>query len=278
MEGLGFHLQEEATRQTLTQDVLKSSEIEGEILNTEQVRSSIARRLGMDVIGLVPSNRHVDGVVEIMLNATQRYGDDLSAERLFSWHAALFPTGRSGMYKIVAGAWRTNPHNSPMQVVSGPMGREIVHYQAPDSGPLDKQVRQFFGWLNASLHIDPVVKAGLAHLWFVTIHPFDDGNGRIARAITDMQLARADTNCQRFYSMSAQIQSERKTCYQMTETTQKGSLNVTAWLTWCLACFERALSNTDQIPAKVMRKAQFWKNPTTAHINARQQMMQPATG
>lgn len=273
MEGLGFHLKEEATLQTLTQDVLKSSEIEGEILNAEQVRSSIARRLGMDIVGLVPSDRHVDGVVEMLLNATQRYVDDLSAERLFGWHAALFPTGRSGMYKIVAGAWRTNPHNSPMQVVSGPMGRETVHYQAPNSELLNEQMRQFFVWFNAPLDIDPVLKAGLAHLWFVTIHPFDDGNGRIARAITDMQLARADTSSQRFYSMSAQIQSERKTYYQMLETTQKGSLNVTAWLAWFLACFDRSLSNTDQIFAKVMRKARFWENPTTAHINARQQMM-----
>ena len=273
MEGLGFHLKEEATLQTLTQDVLKSSEIEGEVLDADQVRSSIARRLGMHVMGLVPSDRHIDGVVEMMLDATQRYSEALNAERLFGWHAALFPTGRSSMYKIVVGAWRTNARNSPMQVVSGPLGRETVHYQAPDSDVLDGQMQQFLDWFNASLEMDPVLKAGLAHLWFVTIHPFDDGNGRIARAITDMQLARADTSSQRFYSMSAQIQAERKAYYQMLETTQKGSLDVTTWLAWFLACFDRALSNTDQILAKVMRKAQFWENPTITHINARQQMM-----
>lgn len=273
MEGLGFSLKEEATLQTLTQDVLKSSEIEGEILNPDQVRSSIARRLGMAVAGLVPSDRNVDGVVEMMLDATQRYSVALSDDRLFGWHAALFPTGRSGMYKIVVGDWRNNSKEDPMQVVSGAMGREVVHYQAPDSEILAHEMGQFINWFNTEMDIDPVLKAGLAHLWFVTIHPFDDGNGRIARAITDMQLARADETAQRFYSMSAQIKAERNAYYAMLEKTQKGPLDVTEWLTWFLSCYGRALSNTDQTLATVMQKAKFWENPATTTINDRQRLM-----
>jgi Fic family protein len=273
MEGLGFSLKEEATLQTLTQDVLKSSEIEGEILNPDQVRSSIARRLGMEVAGLIPSDRNVDGVVEMMLDATQRYNSELSDERLFGWHAALFPTGRSGMYKIVVGNWRDNRKDDPMQVVSGAMGREIVHYQAPDAEILNEEMAQFINWFNAMMDIDPVLKAGLAHLWFVTIHPFDDGNGRIARAITDMQLARADESAQRFYSMSAQIRVERKEYYEMLERTQKGGLDVTEWLEWFLSCYDRALSNTDQTLSTVMQKAKFWENPATEKLNDRQKLM-----
>lgn len=273
MEGLGFSLKEEATLQTLTQDVLKSSEIEGEILNPDQVRSSIARRLGMEVAGLIPSDRNVDGVVEMMLDATQRYNSELSEERLFGWHAALFPTGRSGMYKIVVGNWRNNTKDDPMQVVSGAMGREVVHYQAPDSEILGKEMQQFINWFNAMMDIDPVLKAGLAHLWFVTIHPFDDGNGRIARALTDMQLARADESSQRFYSMSSQIRAERNAYYNMLEKTQKGGLDVTDWLEWFLSCYDRALSNTDQTLATVIQKAKFWENPTTENINERQKLM-----
>jgi Fic family protein len=273
MEGLGFSLKEEATLQTLTQDVLKSSEIEGEILNPDQVRSSIARRLGMEVAGLVPSDRNVDGVVEMMLDATQKYNTALSDERLFGWHAALFPTGRSGMHKIVVGNWRDNSKDDPMQVVSGAIGRETVHYQAPDSDALKKEMTQFIKWFNATVDIDPVLKAGLAHLWFVTIHPFDDGNGRIARAITDMQLARADESAQRFYSMSAQIRIERNDYYDMLEKTQKGALDITEWLEWFLSCYDRALSNTDQTLGTVMQKAKFWENPATANINDRQKLM-----
>lgn len=273
MEGLGFNLKEEAILQTLTQDVLKSSEIEGEILNPDEVRSSIARRLGMDVAGLIPSDRNVDGVVEMMLDATQRYHADLTADRLFGWHAALFPTGRSGMYKIIVGSWRNNTKDDPMQVVSGAMGREKVHYQAPDSELLHEEMNLFINWFNNTDDIEPVVKAGIAHLWFVTIHPFDDGNGRIARAITDMQLARADGSAQRFYSMSAQIRNERNDYYTMLENTQKGTLDITAWLMWFLSCFDRALSNTDQTLGTVMHKAKFWEHIKTIGINERQRLM-----
>ena len=273
MEGLGFSLKKEATLQTLTLDVLKSSEIEGEILNPDQVRSSIARRLGMEVAGLVPSDRNVDGVVEMMLDATQRHNLDLSDERLFGWHAALFPTGRSGMYKIVVGSWRNNSKDDPMQVISGAMGRETVHYQAPDAELLEQEMKHFLTWFNSLMDIDPVLKAGIAHLWFVTIHPFDDGNGRIARAITDMQLGRADESTQRFYSMSAQIRVERNTYYSMLEKTQKGNLDITEWLKWFLVCYDRALSNTDQTLAKVMQKAKYWENTATANINDRQRLM-----
>jgi Fic family protein len=273
MEGLGFSLKEEATLQTLTQEVLKSSEIEGQILNPEQVRSSIARRLGIEVAGLIPSDRNVDGVVEMVLDATQRYTTELSNERLFGWHAALFPTGRSGMYKIIVGNWRDNSKDDPMQVVSCEMGHEIVHYEAPESKILANEMQQFVNWFNSTMDIDPVLKAGVTHLWFVTIHPFDDGNGRIARAITDMQLARADESTQRFYSMSAQIRVERNDYYEMLERTQKGGLDVTEWLEWFLSCYDSALSNTDKTLSTVMQRARFWKNPATANINDRQKLM-----
>src|SRR6478735_1668087 len=205
MESMGFNLQAEANLHTLTLDVLKSSEIEGELLDADQVRSSIARRLGMDIAGLVPADRHVEGIVEMMLNATQQYQQPLSEDRLFGWHAALFPTGRSGMHKIVVGAWRDNKKDDPMQVVSGAMGKEKIHYEAPDADLLNDEMGVFIKWFNKQTTIDSVIKAAIAHLWFVTIHPFDDGNGRIARAIADMQLARADRTEQRFYSMSTQI-------------------------------------------------------------------------
>ena len=273
MEALGFSLREEASLQTLTQDVLKSSEIEGDHLNADQVRSSIARRLGMEIGGLVPSDRHVDGVVEMMLDATQCYKEQLSAERLFGWHAALFPTGRSGMYKIVVGDWRKNEKNDPMQVVSGAMGRERVHYQAPDAQVLDNEMQQFISWFNDSNELDPVLKAGIAHLWFVTIHPFDDGNGRIARAIADMQLARADDSTQRFYSMSAQIRIERTKYYEILEATQKDTLDITLWIKWFLECLNRALSNTDELLGSVLKKARFWEDATTHGINDRQRFM-----
>ncbi|CAL1520329.1 Fic family protein [Chitinophaga sp. MM2321] len=273
MEGLGFSLRAEASLQTLTLDVLKSSEIEGEILNPDQVRSSIARRLGMDVAGLVPSDRHVDGVVEMMLDATQQYQLPLTDDRLFGWHAALFPTGRSWMYKIVVGGWRDNTKDDPMQVVSGFMGKEKVHYQAPDSALLDKEMIRFLNWFNAKKNIDAVLKAAIAHLWFVTIHPFDDGNGRIARAVADMQLARADNSAQRFYSMSTQIKAERNAYYDILEKTQKGSLDVTKWLEWFLQCLARALATTDETLAGVMKKARFWENPLAATFNDRQKLM-----
>lgn len=272
MEGLGFSLQNEATLQTLTLDVLKSSEIEGEILNADQVRSSIARRLGMDIAGLIPADRNVEGVVEMMLDATQNYKLPLTNERLFSWHAALFPTGRSGMHKIVVGDWRDNTKEDPMQVISGPMGRQKVHYQAPGADLLDNEMKAFFTWFNSDNNMDFVIKAAVSHLWFVTIHPFDDGNGRIARAITDMQLARADNSNQRFYSMSAQIRKERNEYYDILENTQKGTLDITQWLAWFLRCLDRAITATDETLAVVMKKARFWEKHLQG-FNSRQKMM-----
>jgi Fic family protein len=273
MEGIGFEIQNEASLQTLTKDVLKTSEIEGEILNPDQVRSSIARKLGLEIAGLVPSDRNVDGVVEMMLDATQKYDNELSVERLFGWHSSLFPAGRSGMYKIVVGNWRDNDKKDPMQVVSGAMGKEKVHYQAPDSDILSSEMESFLEWFNSINEIDPVLKAGIAHLWFVTIHPFDDGNGRIARAVTDMQLARADSSTQRFYSMSAQIQLERNKYYEILESTQKGTIDITPWLYWFLDCFGRALSTTDEPLAKVLFKARMWEHLNKLTLNDRQKLM-----
>ena len=272
MSSLGFDLQQEAELETLTQGVLKSTEIEGEFLNPEQVRSSIARRLGMNISGLVPSDRHVDGVVEMMLDATQQNEKPLTAERLFGWHAALFPTGRSGMYKIAVGAWR-NDSTGPMQVVSGGMGRERVHFQAPDAGVLEKEMNAFIAWFNREDTMDPVIKAAIAHLWFLTIHPFDDGNGRIARAIADMELSRADGSPQRFYSMSAQIRLERNRYYEILEQTQKGDLDITEWLLWFLDCLTGALRATDHALARVLTKAKFWERHRAVVLNERQRLM-----
>ncbi|MCW1841962.1 Fic family protein [Prosthecomicrobium hirschii] len=269
MEALGFPLQTEALLQTLTEDVLKSSEIEGEALDKEQVRSSIARRLGLDIGALTPVDRDVEGVVEMMLDATQRYEEPLTRERLFDWHAALFPTGRSGMTRIKVGAWRDGS-TGPMQVVSGPIGRERVHFEAPAADRLDAEMARFLAWFEASTEIDPVIKAALAHLWFVTIHPFDDGNGRIARAIADMALARSEGSRQRFYSMSAQIRIERSTYYEMLETTQKGDMDVTPWLAWFLACLGRAFEGAEATLASVMAKARFWERHREAPFNDRQ--------
>jgi Fic family protein len=273
MEGMGFNLQAEANLHTLTLDVLKSSEIEGEILNPDQVRSSIARRLGMDIAGLIPADRHVEGIVEMMLDATQNYKTRLPDERLFSWHAAMFPTGRSGMHRIVVGGYRDNSKTDPMQVVSGPVGKEKVHFQAPDSDVLVLEMNKFLDWFNSEKRLDPVIKAAIAHLWFVTIHPFDDGNGRIARAITDMQLSRADKSAQRFYSMSSQIRAKRKEYYDVLEKTQKGSLDITAWLDWFLNCLDRALINTGETLGVVMKKARFWEKHSTTPLNDRQRTM-----
>jgi Fic family protein len=270
MESLGFSLREEAMLQTLTQDVLKSSEIEGELLNPDQVRSSIARRLGIEIAGSVSSDRNVDGVVEMMLDATQSYNKPLTEDRLFGWHAALFPTGRSGMFKITVGAWRDGA-KGPMQVVSGPMGRKTIHYEAPDAESLPMEMAGFLNWINDKQDTDPVLKAAVAHLWFVTIHPFDDGNGRIARAIADMQLSRADESTQRFYSMSAQIRLERKEYYHVLESTQKGNLDITEWLQWFLRCLDGAISATEEILGGVMRKARFWDKFPEASFNVRQQ-------
>ena len=272
MEALGFRLRDEAMLQTLTQDVVKSSEIEGEILDTEQVRSSIARRLGIEVGALTPADRDVEGIVEMMLDATQNYDEPLTEERLLGWHAALFPTGRSGMHKITVGAWRNNS-SGPMQVVSGAIGKERVHYEAPPAAKLPEEMKAFLNWFETKDDTDPVLRAAIAHLWFVTIHPFEDGNGRIARAIADMALARSDQSPQRFYSMSAQIRQERNAYYDMLETTQKSDLDITPWLEWFLVCLNRALDGAENTLADVFRKAEFWKKHAGAAFNDRQRDM-----
>lgn len=272
MESLGFDLRNEATLETLTLDVLKSSEIEGELLNPAQVRSSVARRLGMDIQGLIPSDRNVDGVVEMMLDATQKFTEPVSADRLFGWHASLFPGGRSGLYKIRVGAWRTG-EKGPMQVVSGAMGNETVHFQAPNHDAIEKEMETFIDWFNTVDSLDPVLKAAVAHLWFVTIHPFEDGNGRIARALTDQLLARADGLPQRFYSMSAQIQSDRADYYQALETSQKGSIDITHWLNWFLNCLWRSLENSSETLEKVVKKHQFLNKHAASALNDRQSVM-----
>jgi Fic family protein len=269
MEGLGFALRAEATLQTLTQDVLQSSEIEGEILDRDQVRSSIARRLGMDIGALALADRHVEGVVEMMLDATQNFARPLTAKRLLGWHATLFPTGRSGLSRIRVGAWRDDK-SGPMQVVSGPIGREREHYQAPAAARLQQEMRAFLAWFEGKSPMDPVLKAGLAHLWFVTIHPFDDGNGRIARAIADMALARSEQSAQRFYSMSAQIRRERKTYYDELGKTQKSELDVTPWLDWFLDCLDRAFNESENELAAVLKKARFWETHLNTRLNDRQ--------
>jgi Fic family protein len=234
------------------------------------VRSSIARRLGLDAGGAEPADRHVEGVVEMMLDATQKFDQPLSADRLFGWHSAMFPTGRSGMRKIIVGAWRDDAHG-PMQVVSGPVGQEKVHYEASAAPLLDAEMSRFFAWANDTADkTDPVLRAALAHSWFVTIHPFDDGNGRIARAIADWALARSEKSPQRFYSMSAQIQHERNTYYDMLERTQKGSLDVTPWMEWFLGCLGRACDGTQTTPAAVLHKARFWESHANIPINDRQ--------
>lgn len=269
MEGLGFALRSEAHLRTLTEDVVKSSEIEGEKLDSAQVRSSIARKLGLDVAGLVPADRNVDGVVELMVDATGNYTKPLIQERLFGWHAALFPTGRSSMTKITVGDWRDDS-TGPMQVVSGPIGRQKVHYQAPAASRVPKEMKAFLKWFANPGDIDGLLVAGLAHLWFVTIHPFDDGNGRIARAIADMALARAEGTDQRFYSMSAQIRLERNGYYEMLERTQKGGLDVTGWQEWFLNCLLRALEGTQGTLGAVLNKAHFWERFAKEPLNERQ--------
>jgi Fic family protein len=270
VEGLGFSLKSETTLNTLISDVLKSSEIEGEVLDRNQVRSSIARKLGMDIAGLVPADKEVEGVVEMMLDATQSFRKRLTATRLYGWHSSLFPSGRSGMYKITVGAWRNNPKEDPMQVVSGPLGFEKVHFHAPDAELLADQMKAFLAWFNAKDKLDPVLKAGLAHLWFITVHPFDDGNGRIARTITDMALSRADNTSQRFYSMSTAIRNDRKGYYRVLERAQKGGLDVTEWLLWFLDCMKAALDATTDTMSLTLKKARFWETHAKTPFNERQ--------
>lgn len=272
MEGLGFDLQNEAMLSTLTQDVVKSSEIEGKILDVDQVRSSIARRLGIDTGALTPADRDVEGVVEMILDATRNYKNPLNAERLFDWHASLFSTGRSGMSRIVVGAWRDDSSGA-MQVVSGAIGRERVHFQAPEAARLDKEMDTFLKWFEERSETDPVLRAAIAHLWFVAIHPFEDGNGRIARAIADMALARSEKSQRRFYSMSTQFHHERSDYYQILETTQKSDLDVTKWLDWFLGCLGRAIDGAETILEKVFAKAQFWEEHGKLSLNPRQRDM-----
>ena len=272
MEGLGFELKCEASLSTLTNDVVKSSAIEGENLNPEEVRSSIARRLGIDTAGLIPASRGVEGIVEMMLDATQQFSKPLTKDRLFDWHAALFPTGRSGTHKITVGGWRTIDAG-PMQVVSGPIGKEKVHFEAPDADRLEKEMHAFLKWFGNNDDIDPVIKAGIAHLWFVTIHPFEDGNGRIARAISDMALARADGTQDRFYSLSSQIEAERKHYYDQLEKQQRATPDITDWLSWFLDCLGRAISNAETTLGNVLFKAQLWDTINQKPVNDRQRLI-----
>jgi Fic family protein len=269
METLGFELRNEALLDTLTLDVLKSTEIEGEFLNPDQVRSSIARRLGMKIAGSIDSDRNVDGMVEMMIDATHNCFSPLTTDRLFDWHAALFPMGRSGIFKITVADWRKDT-TGQMQVVSGAAGKEKVHFQAPDADLIETEMDRFLKWFNENDQLDLVIKAAIAHLWFVTIHPFQDGNGRITRALTDMLLARSDESTQRFYSMSAQIRIERKQYYEILEKTQKGELDITEWVKWFLCCLINALKSTEIILTKVLFKADFWNKHSKTIINERQ--------
>jgi len=272
MESLGFELKREASLSTLTNDVVKSSAIEGENLNPEEVRSSIARRLGIDIAGLIPASRDVEGIVEMMLDATQQFSKHLTKDRLFGWHAALFPTGRSGMHKITVGGWRTIDAG-PMQVISGPIGKEKVHFEAPSADRLEKEMQVFLKWFGNGDDIDPVIKAGIAHLWFVIIHPFEDGNGRIARAIGDMALARADDTQDRFYSLSSQIEAERKHYYDQLEKQQRATPDITEWLAWFLDCLGRAISSAETTLGNVLFKAQLWVTINQKPVNDRQRLI-----
>jgi Fic family protein len=270
MEGLGFRLRAEASLTMLTSDVIKSSAIEGSLLDAEQVRSSIARRLGLDFGGNAKASRDVEGVVEMMLDAAQKYAEPLTSERLFGWHASLFPTGRSGMRRITVGAWRPADIGA-MQVVSGPMGRERVHFEAPTADRLEREVSAFLGWFEAANGIDPVLKAAIAHFWFVTIHPFEEGNGRISRAIADMALARAEGTIERFYSMSTQIEAEKKQYYLNLEQSQKGGVDITSWLEWFLGCLGRAIAGAEAGLASVLGKAKIWERINNqSQVNERQ--------
>jgi Fic family protein len=269
MKAIGFSTKEEATLTTLTLDVVKSSEIEGEFLNYEQVRSSVARRLGINVAGLSPLNRNLEGVVDMMLDATQNYLHPLTEERLFSWHSALFPTGYSGMHKIEVARYRTGK----MQVVSGAMGKEKIHYEAVAPTRIKTEMDKFLSWVNNSNSPDPVFKAAIAHFWFIIIHPFDDGNGRIARAISDLLLARSENSSERFYSMSSQILVERKRYYEVLQKVQHSSGDITEWINWFLNCLKNALIETDGTLNKILRKAEFWKIHENTQINSRQRLV-----
>jgi Fic family protein len=266
MTSIGFDFQNDAMLTTMSLELVRSSEIEGESLNLSEVRSSIARRLGINAAGLVPSSRYVEGVVEMLLDATQNYNQSLSDERLFGWHNVLFPTGRSGLYEIEVGKYRTGE----MQVISGAMGKERVHYQAPEPERLAEEMGIFIAWFNEETELDAVIKAAIAHLWFVSIHPFDDGNGRIARAITDMLLARSENCNRRFYSMSTEIKLMQKEYYEVLERTQRGDGDITEWLLWFLRCFEKALASTESTLSSVLEKNRFWERNKDVQFNERQ--------
>ena len=269
MHDLGMDLREQAALRVFTEDVLKTSEIEGELLNHEAVRSSVARRLGVNIGALAPTDRNVDGIVEMVLDATRKYDSELTTERLLGWHAALFPTGYSGISKICVGRWRDDAHG-PMQVVSGPIHHHKIHFEAPPAHHLDAEMHDFILWLSNDQRDEPVLKAGLAHLRLVTVHPFDDGNGRIARAVGDMVLARAEASSQRYYSLAAQIQRERKAYYEKLEATQKGTMDVTEWLEWFLGCLLRAIEGSEQTLSSVLLKARFWQRWAGVSLNERQ--------
>jgi len=269
MGALGFELRNEANLEILTQEIIKSTEIEGEFLDKEQVRSSIARRLGLEIPGLVFSERNVDGIVDLMIDATKNFDQELNKERLFSWHAALFPTGQSGLYKIITGNWRDDS-TGPMQVVSGALGKERVHYQAPPASQIDNEMRIFIDWFNLEQNTDLVLKSAIAHLWFVTIHPFEDGNGRISRALSDMLLARSDEQSYRFYSMSTQIRKERNAYYDILEKTQKSGLDITYWIEWFLNCLLHSINNSEKLLEKVVYKHFFWLKYKRINVNDRQ--------
>ena len=266
---LGFDIKKSATLETLTNDVIKTSAIEGENLPLSEVRSSVAKRLGIEIAGVVSSSRNVDGIVEIMLDATQNYTKPLTKDRLYGWHSALFPSGRSGMHKITVGNWRL-PESDPMQVVSGSIGKEKIHFQAPAASELCKEISKFLHWYENENCLDPVIKAGIAHLWFVTIHPFEDGNGRITRAIADMALCRADGIGDRFYSMSSQIEAERKEYYKILELQQRSSTDITTWLEWFFNCLGRAISRAETTLDRIWYKSRLWTKISRLTINERQ--------
>jgi Fic family protein len=272
MEALGLRTQQETLLKTLTEDVLKSSEIEGEFLDRNQIRSSVARRLGLNVGGLCNSDRNIEGIVEMMLDASTNFHEPLTAERLFAWHASLFPAGRSGMRRIAVGRWRDDS-SGPMQVVSGPIGRERVHYQAPSAARIDAEMAAFLAWFHGPNDTDWVMKAALAHLWLVTIHPFDDGNGRIARAVADLALARSEQSSQRFYSMSAKIREERDAYYSVLEQTQQATMDVTPWLEWFFDCMARAISDAQQTLSAILEKTRFWERASQFRLNDRHRLV-----
>lgn len=269
MSAIGFNIRKEASLEILTSDIIKSFAIEGEKLNQEQVRSSLAIHLGINIGGLVPRSRHIDGIVSMMLDATQNHRKPLTKNRLYNWHRLLFPKELSGWHSITAGRWRSSAVGA-MQVVSGYIGHERVHFEAPQASKIATEMRRFLNWFNCVDKLDPLLRAGIAHFWFVTIHPFEDGNGRIVRAIADMCLARADSMAERFYSMSASIEKERKAYYAILESSQKGNLDITEWLKWFLTCLSHAIKSSDKILQQVLRKANIWQKLSNRSVNERQ--------